>query len=926
MRSAKRVRLFSNLRASASFGRGEHQRLASFPAFLAPAWSGDGQASPTRRAGADESGEGGRRTTHLSSPLKAYRFFDKTTLKDWTPHGNDANETRQNSYASTSKFGGLLSAFQDAIGAKDAERILELYPELTKLRASGRKVPLRPKELRSAVKLLVLSMRKMDAELANFVINTYDDFAMREIAINKVKAVARTAQLMFHDMKSLWEWEVIPPDIHEQLRVRAASANANSFTPRQALLDLLESRATYGLTAQPEDWYVVLEFAARKRAPQVARAAVRLARLAGAQLDSNCRDRYLQALFTSPRQHHRALKASCGTQQSGFSLLPLSSQSTSSLNMFVKGATNAGLAAEPLVRQAATILHETLLRPTSESAPPLWRSVLDHASMAGKEAGEVEYMFLEAIKHQRLPGCDEDTYHTLLSAHLFDLSTSSSATEEDVVSMFEHLEQLTGISAGVGAYTRGMSSLLGRFSAKQARYARQLWPPAPHRLHEAQLLYERYKAARLPIVPQLVHPLLDAYTCTFVPSMAIAFALYDDLRKALTSPVPSYIHVTLLKGCINARDHVRALKLLQQMRVDGAHLDIGMREKTAISLMNTATSFGQAFDCYRAVHGLWKSGYPSDPHPFTSQGWTSLLDVSRRLAWRWAGTTNEYERPFEKLTRSFRPAEPVPAELIATLFRDMKRTGHRPSSRAITMLLDYFAKAASLLGASTRPVRRVGSTRARLETISSAVMALDHLLQTDGSIEHTMSMLTALMDAHSRIGQPTRVLEIWRRLVLIRAPLTTACLCVMLDTCGFWKHLPDSRRAFKWAREHSPEAVNKNAWDAWLECLCRNNRTEEAIEVAFESMPSGLRAHQKTTSNDIADSPRSSLNDSAIPTLASPDATTFEMLLRFTARDRSVLIHQGVQPSNRKWSDLCQRIQTEYPDVWSEIDVNAIGV
>lgn len=136
-------------------------------------------------------------------------------------------------------------------------------------------------------------------------------------------------------------------------------------------------------------------------------------------------------------------------------------------------------------------------------------------------------------------------------------------------------------------------------------------------------------------------------------------------------------------------------------------------------------------------------------------------------------------------------------------------------------------------------------------------------------------MIGALMNAYNRVGAPWVVHEIWQALALATSKaqssdrcaeeadsidqnrtdtspiINGAILSIYLDTCGWHGAELLGRRAWEFASSLDAEGRaspvrDLNAWDSWLEFLCRCGRLAEAVGPQLDAMmmacPSGPQA------------------------------------------------------------------------------------
>lgn len=261
-----------------------------------------------------------------------------------------------------------------------------------------------------------------------------------------------------------------------------------------------------------------------------------------------------------------------------------------------------------------------------------------------------------------------------------------------------------------------------------------------------------------------------------------------------------------------------------------------------------------------------------------------------------------------------------PEDLLGTL-QDMRADGHPPTCAVYTAVLDYYSK--------TQPASAAG------------VAATHAMLKWDEELEPDLPLVNALMNAYNRIDEPTIVLAIWESLLATRQEFDSVTLSVFFDTAGRHGLLTLARKVVSTVHRAEEEAkergtkrctpMTKGAWDAWLECLARCGRLEEAIEVAFGEMRTTL-LRQAIESHDLDDDGNAAgtvaevmVRSMQAPVrdrnghIVGPDAKTFGTLLKFAARERDRRQRRQTGRESPIWHKLRARLREElswlYPHV-----------
>ncbi|CAO1615570.1 unnamed protein product [Parajaminaea phylloscopi] len=225
----------------------------------------------------------------------------------------------------------------------------------------------------------------------------------------------------------------------------------------------------------------------------------------------------------------------------------------------------------------------------------------------------------------------------------------------------------------------------------------------------------------------------------------------------------------------------------------------------------------------------------------------------------------------------------VPLSFISIVLRTMHRMGVPLPSPGCRTLLWKTGHLATRV--STNPSATLISTHAPLkaptmEDIYDVIRALHSLLASQEATSGVdTSIIGALMDAYNRVGASRRVHELWQTLVLASsrgqrptAPATrtleaseslpslhqptpssqqvpaaaqlyinSVILSIYLDTCGWHRAESLGRRAWTYAgfadaSNTHPTIRDLNAWDSWLEFLCRLGYLAEAAGPQLTAM------------------------------------------------------------------------------------------
>ncbi len=445
--------------------------------------------------------------------------------------------------------------------------------------------------------------------------------------------------------------------------------------------------------------------------------------------------------------------------------------------------------------------------------------------------------------------------------------------------------------------------------------------PTPNQVREAQLLYDHARAIGVSPTPQLVVPLLRAYCEAFIPSISAAIKLVHDMldhraERKTTDAAPSRssdrvgmdVIGPVLDACVRTRDVAAARGLLSRLQSARIAIDVDDKALLIRPLISMASSWSEAFGIYRALSRLPISS-TGESRGLDKRGHTELLRALFEL------------RFMEDQGRGERVMLAAPPEDLLGTLQDMRADGHPPTCAVYTAVLDYYSK--------TQPASAAG------------VAATHAMLKWDEELEPDLPLVNALMNAYNRIDEPTIVLAIWESLLATRQEFDSVTLSVFFDTAGRHGLLTLARKVVSTVHRAEEEAkergtkrctpMTKGAWDAWLECLARCGRLEEAIEVAFGEMRTTL-LRQAIESHDLDDDGNAAgtvaevmVRSMQAPVrdrnghIVGPDAKTFGTLLKFAARERDRRQRRQTGRESPIWHKLRARLREElswlYPHV-----------
>ncbi|OAV96590.1 hypothetical protein PTTG_01023 [Puccinia triticina 1-1 BBBD Race 1] len=388
--------------------------------------------------------------------------------------------------------------------------------------------------------------------------------------------------------------------------------------------------------------------------------------------------------------------------------------------------------------------------------------------------------------------------------------------------------------------------------------------------------------------------------------LAQLLADLDQLARTALSPADRLRAIENLLGiAIRARRPSLAARALADPLVEPLEGQLLMGEPTMVDLLGKllllAENRDQAFGFYEQ---LLRLGRPS-PRFFERllRDYLALCESPR------AGE----ERP---------QALPIPR--LMAILAHFRRAQIPIDSHTYAILLNHFSTVVRL-----NP--RNLSTRLQLERIHTLIK-LDIHLEPDPLLVHQ------LFKAFSYNGLYDKAWAIWDQFFFSPSSafarrkssasggfsrISNPSFATMFDLAGFEsERFGDgrlNRRALAgWAflpKSPQPPAscyLNKNLFDAWLECLCRSRRVEQALLLVFPASPD-VRA----LNSDDVDQPASEQQQQQqlLYPITKPfiDRRTLSILLRFSKREDQLGCSPALLPI------VTQNIQACFPDLWGEV-------
>ena len=367
---------------------------------------------------------------------------------------------------------------------------------------------------------------------------------------------------------------------------------------------------------------------------------------------------------------------------------------------------------------------------------------------------------------------------------------------------------------------------------KQGQSKNQGWRPA-------KAVYQAAREQGITPDSAMVDPLLRAMCGGQISGISEealndAVWLYDDFITTSSSSKPDVaIFNTLLRALTSSSNKEKhfptAMRVLEDMRRLSVEMDPMTATSVAVLLIRSCSTFEEAGETYRRIRDLNggvldAKGYTAVLHAFCS------LDIE-------LNDRNSLDLKSDDDSDNGYLDQPVikhrsvpPSSIYFEIVNDMQTRGFTKTSEVYTILLGRYA------ALSTR-AQRVYSLRTRhslLVTLRNVISETHHRITLDATLDLDPPLLNQLMDAYNRVGDFGGVMTVWA-LLTSGGKVTPTSISVIFDACGFSGAYETANRVFKEIREMGMK-MNRRNWNAWIECLGRLGRLEEAFDVVSEGM------------------------------------------------------------------------------------------
>jgi len=371
----------------------------------------------------------------------------------------------------------------------------------------------------------------------------------------------------------------------------------------------------------------------------------------------------------------------------------------------------------------------------------------------------------------------------------------------------------------------------------------------------------------------MVHPIISALCRTTIkpPSEAAidqALILYQDLANtdpfdesntsqgtSATGPNHSpgpdaNIYNSLLRALSSSANvskcYPLAMSLLDDMQARNISMGDSMTTTSlTILLMRKSSDLSQAFDIYRRI-------CTTEGSVVDAEGYTVLLNAFCKLS----------------LARHPLPSLRYYFEMV----KDMRNAGHSLTVEVYTILLRQLA---SLV---TRMTNHEYPPTFRDDLIA-AIRRVHNHLTVDASISPDPPLWNQLMDTYQRAGCFEEACKIWD-MVYLSGRFDNASVSIILDACGFAGAWHVAKQIYSTLLGDG-FSFNQRNWYAWVECLCRLGKLNQAVKMVCLEMGK----HQ----DDVA-----------------PDVETVRILLKFASE-------------TKQQNEVQSRIRQYLPKLWETL-------
>ncbi|KAI8990448.1 hypothetical protein BD414DRAFT_301112 [Trametes punicea] len=245
-----------------------------------------------------------------------------------------------------------------------------------------------------------------------------------------------------------------------------------------------------------------------------------------------------------------------------------------------------------------------------------------------------------------------------------------------------------------------------------------------------------------------------------------------------------------------------AVSLLEDMRRFGVRLAPETATSILVLLMSASSTPAEAFEMYRLMCSSEQFKGPV----LDQTGYVAILDTFCKLP-TWPDGIPSTQLYFQILT-------------------DMRKRGVPLGPKVYTVLLGQMGKLATAT---------VVSQKSELQgAIAKTIMRVHNHLTVNPSFTPDTPLYNQLMDAYQRAGCFAEACRIWQML-FASGQFNQASVSIILDACAFARAYDFAVRVYRTLNDVG-FPMNIRNWNAYIECLCRLGRLDEAMKVVCLEM------------------------------------------------------------------------------------------
>ncbi|KAL5533694.1 hypothetical protein ACEPAG_154 [Sanghuangporus baumii] len=368
--------------------------------------------------------------------------------------------------------------------------------------------------------------------------------------------------------------------------------------------------------------------------------------------------------------------------------------------------------------------------------------------------------------------------------------------------------------------------------------------------------YNTAKAQGIKPNAPMIHPLLRAMCSKFVHGppeqvLDIALELYKDCNESMKSGgrhgADTPVFNTLLRALAASKNKQKhfpiAFKMLQDMRDQGVYMDRMTATSVAVLLVRSSSTYEEAVEAYKQVRSVIAEGLDQKGFTVVLHAFCSLEPANMALETNSETSTNN---PSESDRRGMEQSLPIPpAKLYFDILRDMCEHGFRKTAEVYTILLGHYAS----LATRARDVRDPERRDSIVSTLRNVIKETHRQISIEAGLIPDSALLNQLMDAYNRAGLFRDVMQVWT--MLNSAGLVTpTSVSIIFDACGFQKQTEQADAIFRDLKERGFK-LNRRNWNSWVECLCRSNRLDEALELVCFKMKNAMDPEERPDANTV---------------------------------------------------------------------------